>query len=362
MNVGGRPYRTIWPREDGAAVGIIDQTALPFRFEVRWLSTLEDVAAAISTMQVRGAPLIGAAATWGLALAVRGDASSAALERAGRALVATRPTAINLKRAVDETVAALLRVPEVARAAEAARAAQAFCELEVERSRRIGEHGAAILRALSAKKRARLDVLTHCNAGWLATVDWGTALAPIYLAHDAGVPVHVWVDETRPRNQGASLTAWELGQHGVPHTLVVDNAGGLLMRQRKVDVCIVGTDRTTADGDVCNKIGTYLKALAAHDNGVPFYVAAPESSIDWTMAGGDSIPIEERAAAEVTHLTGVDEQGALRTVRVTPEGTKVANPGFDVTPARLVTGLVTERGVCAASRDGLASLFPERRG
>ncbi|GMU58313.1 MAG: hypothetical protein AMXMBFR34_00760 [Myxococcaceae bacterium] len=362
MKVQGRAWRTIEAAQGGAAVAIIDQTRLPFRFEVLTLRTADEVARAISTMQVRGAPLIGAAGAWGLALAARADASTAALESAARALIATRPTAINLRRVVEDTLRLTLAAPSEARAEAARRAAQAVCDDEVDRSRRIGEHGHALLRKLQAEKQGRLDVLTHCNAGWLATVDYGTALAPLYLAHDAGLPLHVWVDETRPRNQGASLTAWELGQHGVPHTLIVDNAGGLLMRQRKVDACIVGTDRVTVNGDVCNKVGTYLKALAAFDNDVPFYVAAPESSIDWTMAKGDQVPIEERAAEEVTHLTGVDAEGLLRTVRVTPEGTGVSNPGFDVTPARLVTGLITERGVCPASRDGLTGLFPERRG
>ncbi|MEW5741195.1 MAG: S-methyl-5-thioribose-1-phosphate isomerase [Myxococcota bacterium] len=362
MKVQGRAWRTIEAVEGGAAVAIIDQTRLPFRFEVVTLRTLDEVARAISTMQVRGAPLIGAAGAWGLALAARANSSTAALEAAARALIATRPTAINLRRVVEDTLRLTLAAPSEARAEAARRAAQAVCDDEVLRSRRIGEHGLALLKKLHHAKGSRLDVLTHCNAGWLATVDYGTALAPLYLAHDAGLPLHVWVDETRPRNQGASLTAWELGQHGVPHTLIVDNAGGLLMRQRKVDACIVGTDRVTLNGDVCNKVGTYLKALAAFDNDVPFWVAAPESSIDWTMAKGDQVPIEERAAEEVTHLTGVDAEGGLHTVRVTPEGTTVANPGFDVTPARLVTALITERGVCAASREGLHDLFPERRG
>lgn len=360
MKVRNRPTRTIEASADGASVSIIDQTQLPFRLEFRSLASVDAVAHAISSMQVRGAPLIGAAAAWGLALAAQADASTAALQAAARGLSATRPTAINLKRTVEEMLKALLAVEAPARVRLARELAGGICEGEVRRSMRIGEYGAALLRALEAKKRARLDILTHCNAGWLATVDYGTALAPIYLAHDAGLPVHVWVDETRPRNQGASLTAWELVEHGVPHTLVVDNAGGLLMRQGRVDACIVGTDRVTTNGDVCNKIGTYLKALAAHDCGVPFYVAAPESSIDWTMDGGDSVPIEERHPSEVTHVTGLDDGGNARTVRVSPPETNVCNPGFDVTPARLVTALITERGVCPASRQGLASLFPER--
>jgi methylthioribose-1-phosphate isomerase len=360
MKVAGQSYRTIWAREGGEAVGIIDQTALPFRFEVVWLSTLDGVVGAISSMQVRGAPLIGAAAAWGLALAMNERSSTAALERAAHQLIATRPTAINLKKVVDSVAGELARAAEADRPRLARRLAAERCDDEVARSRAIGEHGAGVLRALFEKKgRETLQILTHCNAGWLATVDYGTALAPIYLAHDAGLPIHVWVDETRPRNQGASLTAWELAQHGVPHTLIVDNAGGLLMRDRRVDVCLVGTDRTTREGEVCNKVGTYLKALAAFDNGVPFYVAAPESSIDWDLDSSAVIPIEERSATEITHLRGVDAEGRLHTVRVCPEGTPVFNPGFDVTPARLVTGLITERGVCAATSAGLFELFPE---
>jgi methylthioribose-1-phosphate isomerase len=358
MRVNGIACRTV--EETPGGISIIDQTLLPFRFARLELTTLAAAAHAISSMQVRGAPLIGAMGAWGLALAARADASDAGLRRAAEQLNATRPTAINLRRVVDATLAAVLEASPAQRPARATALARATCDDEVDRSRRIAEHGLTLLRALHAKLGRPLNVLTHCNAGWLATIDWGTALAPLYLAHDAGVPVHVWVDETRPRNQGASLTAWELGQHGVPHTLLVDNAGGLLMRQGRVDACIVGTDRTTTNGDVCNKVGTYLKALAAHESQVPFYVAAPESSIDWAMAHGDQVPIEERDGREVTHLTGVDDAGALHTVRVTPEGTRVLNPGFDVTPAKFVTGLITERGVCASSREGLRSLFPER--
>jgi methylthioribose-1-phosphate isomerase len=359
MKVDGMHRRTIEGGPEGVA--IIDQTRLPFALVWRTLTTLDDAAHAIASMQVRGAPLIGATAAWGLALAARADPSLGALEAAGRTLAATRPTAINLKRVVDDVTRALREVPQADRARAAAEQAQAVCEAEVARSLAIGRHGLEVLRALHARLQRPLQVLTHCNAGWLATVDWGTALAPLYLAHQAGLPLHVWVDETRPRNQGASLTAWELGQEGVPHTLIVDNAGGLLMRQGKVDLCIVGTDRVALDGDVCNKVGTYLKALAAHDCGVPFWVAAPESSVDWALASGDGVPIEERGAEEVTHLCGLDEEGALRRVRVTPAGVAVHNPGFDVTPARLVTGLLTERGPCAASREGLLGLFPERQ-
>ena len=363
MKVHGKPTRTIWVAGD--AVEIIDQTALPHAFVVKALRTVDDVARAIATMQVRGAPLIGAAAAYGIWLAMRGDASDAGLEAAGAALRATRPTAVNLRWVVERMTAALAPLPPVGRPAAALARAQAIADEDVAINRAIGAHGLDLVRARARKKPAGapVNVLTHCNAGWLATVDWGTALAGVYAAHDAGLPVHVWVDETRPRNQGAALTAWELGQHGVPHTVVVDNAGGHLMQRGEVDLVLVGTDRTTAAGDVVNKIGTYLKALAAHDCGVPFYVAAPSPSIDWTIDAADgarAIPIEERAGREVAALSGRTESGAFATIALVPEGTAVANPAFDVTPARLVTGLVTERGIAPASRAGLASLFPER--
>jgi methylthioribose-1-phosphate isomerase len=351
MNVSGKPMRTIWPEADGK-VGIIDQTHLPHELVLKHLSTAAEVAEAIRVMRLRGAPLIGAAAAYGVALAMRADASDSALDETLAMLLATRPTAVNLRWALDD-MGALLRPLEPGRRAEAAwRRAGEICEADVETNRAIGAHGRALIEAAHRRKQERVEILTHCNAGWLATVDWGTALAPVFMAHDAGIPVHVWVDETRPRNQGAALTAWELKQHGVPHTVIADNAGGHLMQKRRVDLCIVGTDRTTATGDVANKIGTYLKALAAHDNGVPFYVALPSSTIDWTLRDGAAIPIEERDAAEVTHLGGV---------RLVPEGSPAANPAFDVTPARLVTALVTERGVCPASEEGLKSLFGERR-
>jgi len=315
-------------------------------------------------MTVRGAPLIGATAAYGLCLAMRADASDEALERACALLLATRPTAVNLRWALEEMQAALRNRPRAERGAAAYARAAEICDADVAICEAIGRHGAPLIRAAweRAGKRRPVNVLTHCNAGWIATVDWGTALAPIYLAHDEGVPVHVWVDETRPRNQGAALTAWELLSHGVPSTVIVDNAGGHLMQHGRVDLCIVGTDRTAANGDVCNKIGTYLKALAAHDNGVPFYVALPHTTIDWTLADGLSIPIEERDPAEVTRVQGKADDGRLVQVQVTPDGAAAANFGFDVTPARLVAGLVTERGVCPASREGLLSLYPERRG
>jgi methylthioribose-1-phosphate isomerase len=313
-------------------------------------------------MQVRGAPLIGAAAAYGMALAMRGDSSDAALEAACRVLMATRPTAVNLRWAIDDMERRLLPLsPDTRVKAAYARAAE-VCEEDIAINRGIAAAGVKLIEAAYARKRGTVNILTHCNAGWLAAVDWGTALAPIYLAHERGIPLHVWVDETRPRNQGASLTAWELGQHGIAHAVIADNAGGHLMQHGRVDLCIVGTDRTTATGDVANKIGTYLKALAAHDNRVPFYVALPSPTIDWSISDGvTSIPIEERDASEVTHLTGRDDKGGITRIRITPEASPAANYAFDVTPARLVTGLITERGVCAASRDGLLSLFPERR-
>jgi methylthioribose-1-phosphate isomerase len=362
MNVGGRPMRTIWPALDGQTVEIIDQTRLPHELVIARLTSVADAARAIATMQVRGAPLIGAAAAYGMALAAAADPSDDGLERAAAMLAATRPTAVNLRWALAEIRAALEGVPEARRRAAALARAGEIAEADVAINRAIGEHGAPLIDAAWRRKRrsAPVDILTHCNAGWLATVDWGTALAPIYRAHADGIPLHVWVDETRPRNQGAGLTAWELGQHGVAHTVVVDNAGGHLMRQRRVDLCIVGTDRTTRCGDVANKIGTYLKALAANDNDVPFYVALPSPTIDWEIESGAGIPIERRDSREVTHIEGWTDDGRRLAVRVTPQASPAANYAFDVTPARLVTALVTERGVCPASPAGLLELFPER--
>ena len=361
MRVDGVPYRTIRVAEDGSTVEIIDQTRLPHAFSIVALRTLDDALRAIATMQVRGAPLIGVTAAYGLCLALRGDPSDAQLERACAALSATRPTAVNLRWALGQMRAALAGVAPAERSECAYAAAAALAEEDVALCRSIGEHGVKLLAEAPRRGGAALQVLTHCNAGWLAAVDWGTALAPIYAAHERGLPVHVWVDETRPRNQGASLTAWELGQHGVPHTVIADNAGGHLMRAGRVDLCIVGADRVAANGDVCNKIGTYLKALAAHDNGVPFYAALPYSTIDWTLADGGAIPIEERDAGEVARIRGRDARGEWTEVELLPPGSAVANPAFDVTPARLVTGIVTERGACDASREGLLALYPERR-
>ena len=362
MKIDGKPYRTIWPAADGVSVEVIDQTRLPFAFELRRLATLDEAATAIRTMIVRGAPLIGVTAAYGLALAMREDATNAGLDRAVATLAATRPTAINLRWALDRVAANLRQVQSHERFAHAFAEAGRIAEEDVASCRAIGEHGGRILGDLARDKGRSINVLTHCNAGWLATVDWGTALAPIYVAHNAGVPVHVFVDETRPRNQGAALTAFELNAHGVPHTVIADNAGGHLMQHGGVDVCIVGSDRTTASGDVCNKIGTYLKALAAHDNAVPFYAALPFSTIDWTLDDGVAeIPIEERDGREVSHLTGRLPDGGFATIEVVSPGSPVANPAFDVTPARLVTGIITERGVAAPNREGLLALYPERR-
>ena len=362
MKIHGRSYRTIWVRPDGWSVEVIDQTQLPFAFATAVLASIDDAAIAIKSMVVRGAPLIGATAAYGMCMALRSDASDAALSRAYAQLVETRPTAINLKWALDQMVAAIRPVPVSGRLQAAyARAAQ-LCDDDVATNEAIGRHGLPVIQELARRKPgSTINILTHCNAGWLACVDWGTALAPIYMAHDAGIPVHVWVDETRPRNQGGSLTAYELGAHGVPHTIIVDNAGGHYMQRGLVDMCIVGTDRTSSTGDVANKIGTYLKALAAHDNRVPFYVALPSSTIDWTISDGlRDIEIEERSAREVTHVLGRLPDGSAHQVELTSPGSPAANPAFDVTPARLVTGLITERGVCAASSSGLLSLFPER--
>jgi methylthioribose-1-phosphate isomerase len=361
MKVETVPYRSIWLDDDGWSVRIIDQTALPHAFRTVRLTGVEEAARAIADMRVRGAPLIGATAAYGLALAIRRDPGDDAIEDARARLLATRPTAINLRWALDRVAGMVAPLLSAERADVAYREAGRIADEDVERNRRIGEHGVALIRAAAERNPGRpVRILTHCNAGWLAAVDWGTATAPIYRAHDEGIELHVWVDETRPRNQGASLTAWELGHHGVPHTVVVDSAGGHLMQQGQVDLCLVGTDRTTAAGDVVNKIGTYLKAVAARDTGVPFYVAAPSPSIDWSVVDGASVPIEERAADEVAFVTGSTADGRTETVRVVAHGSPVANPAFDVTPARLVTGLITERGIASATAAGLLGLFPER--
>jgi methylthioribose-1-phosphate isomerase len=357
MKVDGRSMRSIWPIDDDA-VGVIDQTLLPHRFATRSLSTLEEVVDAIRTMTIRGAPLIGVAGAYGLALALKHEGSDAALAQAHARLLAARPTAVNLRWALDRVRGRIASLPVDERADAAWIEAAAIAEEDVRLNREIGRHGARLIRAAASRAREPVQILTHCNAGWIATVDHGTALAAVYAAHDEGIPLHVWVDETRPRNQGV-LTAWELAAHGVPHTLIVDNAGGHLMQRGDVDLVLVGADRVSPRGDVANKIGTYLKALAAHDNHIPFYVAAPSPTIDWNAKEGLSdVPIEEREGSEVLNASGLDASGELGSVELAPATTRTANPAFDVTPARLVSGIITERGVAMPS--DLAALFPER--
>jgi methylthioribose-1-phosphate isomerase len=363
MKIDGRPFRTIWTAQDHRTVQVIDQTKLPFELRINDLVRSEDAAVAIETMVVRGAPLIGATAAYGVALGMNEDSGDQGLEACCARLLRTRPTAVNLRWAVQRMKDSLSSLPASQRIEAAYQAAAAICEEDVEINASIGRNGLQVLEAIAAQKPANgtIKILTHCNAGWLATVDWGTATAPIYMAHDRGMNIHVWVDETRPRNQGASLTAFELGQHGVPHTVIPDNTGGHLMQHGMVDMVIVGTDRTTRNGDVANKIGTYLKALAAKDNNVPFYVALPSPTIDFSIEDGvNSIPIEQRSGTEVSHMTGRTANGAIETIEIVSPGSPVANYAFDVTPARLVTGLITERGVCKATTAGIASLFPDR--
>jgi methylthioribose-1-phosphate isomerase len=363
MKIQGKHHRTIWTNPDGWSVEIIDQTQFPHVFTTATLKTLGDAAHAIKTMMVRGAPLIGATAAYGVCLHMREDPSDAGLEHACRVLEGTRPTAINLRWALAEMHAQLKNLPPEGRVQAAYVRAAKICDEDVEMNRAIGSHGFDLIEQMARGKKPGepVNILTHCNAGWLATVDWGTATAPIYMAHDEGVAVHVWVDETRPRNQGSALTAWELGNHGVPYTIIPDNTGGLLMQRGLVDLCIVGTDRTTADGDVCNKIGTYLKALAAHDNDVPFFVALPSPTIDFTIRDGlREIPIEERSADEVTKVTGRTRDGRIETVEIVAQGSPAANYAFDVTPARYITGLITERGIIPAKREAIASAFADK--
>jgi len=365
MKIDGTPYRSVWvDGEDHWTVRIFDQTKLPWALEILRLSDLSQAAHAIRSMQVRGAPLIGAVAAYGLCLALRADSSREAMERDAALLKDTRPTAVNLRWAVDRMLSRLRALPDGERVRAAYAEAAAIADEDAAQCEAIGRHGVTLIEAIARRKAAsgggRVNILTHCNAGWLATVDWGTALAPIYMAHERGIDLHVWVDETRPRNQGAALTTWELGRHGVAHTLVSDNAGGHLMQHGEVDMVIVGADRVTRTGDVANKIGTYLKALAAHDNAVPFWVAVPSSTIDWTIRDGIAgIPIEERPATEVTVMTGRGLDGAIVPVRIVPASTAAANPAFDVTPARLVSGLITERGCCEAAEESLTALFAD---
>jgi methylthioribose-1-phosphate isomerase len=363
MRLNGRDMRTIWVDADDERVHVIDQTRLPHRVETRVIADCAAAGAAIRDMIVRGAPLIGVTGAYGLALATAVDPSDAAIEAAAEHLLATRPTAVNLRWALDRMRAVVLAAPLAARAARARAEAGQIAEEDVAACSAIGDHGAALILEMAGRINRPLNILTHCNAGWLATVDWGTALAPIYKAARAGARLHVWVDETRPRNQGASLTACELLGEGVPHTVIADNVGGHLMQHGMVDLAIVGSDRTTRAGDVCNKIGTYLKALAAHANGVPFHVALPGSTIDWRIRDGVAeIPIEERDPREVTHIAGLHADGDIVEIRLTPEGTPARNFGFDVTPARYVSGLITERGLCPATESGLAALYPDFAG
>lgn len=361
MKIKDKHYHTIWEKEgDSKVIQVIDQRVLPHQFVIYDIRTPEEAALAISDMVVRGAPLIGVTAAYGLYLACLRNTEAAELKKVAVALKEARPTAVNLAWAVDTVMEELLQVEEWKRTDTALAAAERIKAEDIEICRMIGVHGLELIRELYKKEQRTINVLTHCNAGWLATVDWGTATSPVYHAMQEGIPVHVWVDETRPRNQGANLTAYEMVQEGVPHTLIVDNTGGHLMQHGMVDLVIVGTDRTTAHGDVANKIGTYLKALAANDNDIPFYVALPSSTIDWDLKDGvKEIPIEQRSPEEVTHISGWAND-ELQKVRLSPEGTPAANYGFDVTPARLVTGLITERGICKASEEGLLSIFPER--
>ena len=364
MKVQGTHYRSIWYDHKDCQVKIIDQRWLPHDFRIVALTNLDEFAVAIRDMWVRGAPLIGATAAYGVAISLSSDASDSGLQNTYDTLIETRPTAINLKWALDRLLRALGQVSQEDRASKALELAHLVAEEDVGINKKIGEHGLEIVKKIASNKPAGEPVrmLTHCNAGWPATVDWGTATSPMYHAHEAGIPIHVWVDETRPRNQGA-MTAWELESHGISNTYITDNAGGHLMQKGLVDMVIVGTDRTTAKGDVCNKIGTYLKALAAHDNNVPFYVALPSPTIDWTISDGVAeIPIEERAAREVTHIFGHHEKNSIEEIRVTSEGISGGNPAFDVTPNRLVTGLITERGVSDASEKALAKMFPDLAG
>ena len=361
MKVEGKTYRSIWLDQQAPLAHVIDQTVLPFRFDIRTLNTVDATAEAIATMVVRGAPLIGVTAACGLYLACHADPSDSNLRQAYQQLLDARPTAVNLRWALDRILPTLLEASTSSRTAAARTLAQQLCDEDVATNSAIGNHGLELIKEHAHRSGTTpVNILTHCNAGWLATVDWGTALSPVFKAHDAGIPIHVWVDETRPRNQGASLTAWELGAHGGPHTVIADNAGGHLMQHQQVDLCIVGSDRTTRTGDVCNKIGTYLKALAAHDNDIPFYAALPSSTIDWSVRDGIlEIPIEERSAEEVTHINGIDRENRMTRVRLSPNDSPAANPAFDVTPRRFMTGIITERGIARASEAALLDLFPE---
>ena len=355
MKIKGKSYKTIWFENN--LVKIIDQTKLPHQFEDKHLKTVKDSINAIKTMEVRGAPLIGATAAYGLVLSIIEKNDLSFLKKSSEELILARPTAINLKWAVDRMMKKLSGVNDKDILKIALDEAKAITEEDEKFCKNIGLNGLKIIEDIANKKKDTVNILTHCNAGWLATIDWGTATSPIYHAHQKGIKVHVWVDETRPRNQGANLTSYELNEEGISNTVITDNAGGILMQRGKVDMCIVGTDRTLSNGDVCNKIGTYLKALSAKDNNVPFYVALPSSTIDWSIKDHKQIPIEERNSEELSHVEGVDENNEIRKIRIYPQKSRSLNLAFDVTPAKLVTGLITEKGICEASEKGLKGLF-----
>jgi len=355
MKIEGKEYQTIWLENN--IVKIIDQTKLPHKFIIKDLKTVKDAINAIKTMEVRGAPLIGATAAYGLVLAIIENNDQTFLKKSSEELIDSRPTAINLKWAVDRMMKKISGVNSDQILNIALNEAKAICEEDVKFCENIGLNGLKIIEEIYNKKKDTVNILTHCNAGWLATINWGTATSPIYHAHKKGIPVHVWVDETRPRNQGANLTSYELNEEEIPNTIIADNTGGILMQRGEVDMCIVGTDRTLSTGDVCNKIGTYLKALAAHDNNIPFYVALPSSTIDWKIKDFKNIPIEERNSEELSHIEGNDEKGNIKKIQIYPQKSKVLNLAFDVTPAKYITGLITDKGVCDASNEGLQKLF-----
>ena len=357
MKIEGKEYRTIWFDEQNQVVKIIDQTKLPHQFIIKDLKTVKDAINAIKVMEVRGAPLIGGAAAYGIVLAIMEKNDLNFIKKSSEDLIQSRPTAINLKWAVDRMMKKLSGVNNNELLKVALEEAKAICEEDVKFCENIGLNGLKIIEEIYKKKKDKVNILTHCNAGWLATINWGTATSPIYHAHKKGIPVHVWVDETRPRNQGANLTSYELNEEEVPNTIIADNTGGILMQRGQVDMCIVGTDRTLSTGDVANKIGTYLKALAAKDNNVPFYVALPSSTIDWKIEDFKEIPIEERNSEELSHVEGLDENNKVKKIRIYPKKSKVMNLAFDVTPAKYVTGLITEKGICEASKEGLRKLF-----
>ena len=357
MKIEGKEYRTIWFEEKNKVVKIIDQTKLPHKFIIKDLKTVKDAINAIKTMEVRGAPLIGATAAYGLVLSILENNDQSFLKKSSEELINSRPTAINLKWAVDRMMKKLSGVNSNEILNIALNEAKEICEEDVKFCENIGLNGLKIIEAIFNKKKDTVNILTHCNAGWLATINWGTATSPIYHAHKKGIKIHVWVDETRPRNQGANLTSYELNEEGVSNTIIADNTGGILMQRGEVDMCIVGTDRTLSTGDVANKIGTYLKALAAHDNNVPFYVALPSSTIDWETKDYKDIPIEERNSEELSHVEGLDESNNVKKVLIYPKKSKTMNLAFDITPAKYVTGLITEKGICEASTEGLKALF-----